>query len=119
MGEQPNIQKLKAQLLLTGLQRKDNPLFQVINELVIAVSQSIGVTGETITAAVSSIPWGVITGTPTTLAGYGITDAEPYLGLPGSSGYVLTSTILGLRSWIAQAVSVSAAQISARVHFQV
>lgn len=45
--------------------------------------------------------WSSITGTPTTLSGYGITDAEPALGNPGTDGYVLSSTAAGVRSWIA------------------
>ncbi len=45
--------------------------------------------------------WGDITGTPTTLAGYGITNAEPALGNPSTSGFVLSSTTAGVRSWIA------------------
>jgi hypothetical protein len=59
-----------------------------------------------------STAWSAITGKPTTLTGYGITDAaplshnhagtyEPYLANPTVSGYVLTSTTSGTRSWTA------------------
>jgi hypothetical protein len=55
--------------------------------------------------------WSTITGTPTTLAGYGITDAaasshnhagvyEPVLGNPAGDDYVLVSTAAGVRSWV-------------------
>ncbi len=38
---------------------------------------------------------------PTTLSGYGITDAERYLGNPSTNGFILSSTTAGARSWIA------------------
>jgi hypothetical protein len=41
-----------------------------------------------------------LTSKPTTLSGYGITDAEAALGNPASNGYVLSSTTGGVRSWI-------------------
>jgi hypothetical protein len=44
-----------------------------------------------------------ITSKPTTLAGYGITDAEHSLGNPSVDGYILSSTMAGVRSWIAPA----------------
>ena len=60
-------------------------------------------------------PWTDIHTTPTTLAGYGITNAytqtevnnllalrELDLGLPAADGYVLSSTMAGVRSWVAQ-----------------
>jgi len=37
--KQPKLERLKSQLLITGLQNKDNPLFQVINQLIGAVKQ--------------------------------------------------------------------------------
>lgn len=40
--------------------------------------------------------------TPVTFTAY-----EPYLGLPGSDGYVLSSTALGVRSWIASTTSIN------------
>lgn len=66
------------------------------------------------TTTVAVPQWTDITGTPTTLAGYGIASplpiaqggtgntsgAEPPLGNPSSSGMVLSSTNLGVRSWI-------------------
>ena len=56
------------------------------------------------TPVVASLSWSKITNTPTTISGYGITDAnfEPALGLPASDGMVLSSTVAGIRSWIAQ-----------------
>jgi hypothetical protein len=36
---QPDLNRLKSQLLTTGLSNKDNPLFQVINQLIGAVKQ--------------------------------------------------------------------------------
>ena len=45
--------------------------------------------------------WSTITTPPTTLSGYGITDAEPALGNPSADGKVLSSTMAGVRSWIA------------------
>lgn len=59
--------------------------------------------------------WNDLFGTPTTLAGYGIasplpiaqggtgatTGAEPPLGNPATSGWILSSTTGGVRSWIA------------------
>ena len=67
-----------------------------------------------LTAATGSgtVTWSAISGKPTTLVGYGITDAaplghnhagtyEPYLGNPTVNGYVLTSTTSGTRSWVA------------------
>jgi hypothetical protein len=67
-----------------------------------------------LTAATGSgnVTWSAISGKPTTLVGYGITDAaplihnhagtyEPVLGNPIVSGYVLTSTTSGTRSWTA------------------
>jgi hypothetical protein len=47
-----------------------------------------------------SLSFGSILNLPTTLGGYGITDAEHNLGLPGVDGYVLSSTTVGTRSWI-------------------
>jgi hypothetical protein len=54
-----------------------------------------------------------LTGKPTTLAGYGITDAytktqadaryELALGNPSTNGFILSSTAAGVRSWIAPA----------------
>lgn len=60
--------------------------------------------------------WGDITGTPTTLSGYGIASplpaaqggtgntlgAEPPLGNPPANSYILSSTTAGARSWIPQ-----------------
>jgi hypothetical protein len=37
---------------------------------------------------------------PTTISGYGITDAELTLGNPTNDGYILSSTAAGTRSWI-------------------
>jgi hypothetical protein len=42
-----------------------------------------------------------LTTKPTTISGYGITDAEAALGNPSTSGYVLSSTSAGVRSWVA------------------
>lgn len=36
---EPRIARLKSQLAITGLQKKDNVLFQVINELIKSVSE--------------------------------------------------------------------------------
>lgn len=47
--------------------------------------------------------WSVITGKPTTLSGYGITNAEAALGNPATNGYLLSSTTGGTRSWVAPA----------------
>lgn len=49
----------------------------------------------------TGLAWSKITSTPTTLSGYGITNAEPALGNPSVTGYVLSSTTGGVRSWIA------------------
>ena len=48
MSVQPKLDRLKSQLLVSGLQQKDNPLFQVVNQLINSVEQSIGATGEAI-----------------------------------------------------------------------
>lgn len=107
MSVQPDTSRLKSKLLLSGLQKTNNALYEVINELINSIGQSIAATTQTIINAVSSIAWSIITGTPTTLAGYGITDAEPSLGNPAVDGYVLSSTVLGARSWIPQAAGSS------------
>lgn len=44
----PDLDKLKAILMVSGLKTKDNALFQVINNLIDAVKQSQGVTNNTI-----------------------------------------------------------------------
>lgn len=82
-------------------------------------------------AAAGGVSFSSLSGKPTTLSGYGITDAiepalqigsgltlnistspwtlsvssgtfEPALGNPGTSGFVLSSTAAGVRSWVAQ-----------------
>jgi len=51
----------------------------------------------------TALAWSKVSGTPSTLSGYGITNAlEPALGNPTTNGYVLSSTTGGTRSWIAQ-----------------
>jgi len=70
------------------------------------VSATNMVVSGTLTAPSSfTLPFSQLTSTPTTLAGYAITDAEPALGNPSTDGYVLSSTTGGVRSWIAPGVS--------------
>ncbi|MEI7771484.1 MAG: hypothetical protein WCI67_15945 [Chloroflexales bacterium] len=59
-----------------------------------------------IASDIPSLAWSKITtGVPTTLAGYGVTDAEPALGNPSVTGYVLSSTTAGVRSWVAPGIA--------------
>jgi hypothetical protein len=62
---------------------------------------NVVVSGSLTAPASFTLPFSRLTSTPTTLSGYGITDAEAALGNPGADGYVLSSTALGVRSWIA------------------
>jgi hypothetical protein len=49
----PNvIQRLKAQLLTSGLQQKDQPLFQIINQLI----DNLNTTSQEVQAIIPSIP---------------------------------------------------------------
>jgi hypothetical protein len=52
---------------------------------------------------IAQLAWSKITGTPTTLAGYGITNAEPALGNPAANNMILQSTVAGVRSWVTPA----------------
>jgi hypothetical protein len=65
-----------------------------------AVSSVFGRIGDVV-AATNDYTFAQIGSKPTTLSGYGITDAEPFLGNPSTDGYVLSSTMAGVRSWIA------------------
>jgi hypothetical protein len=111
--------KMKRLLFLTGL------LFIVLSatcqkdkifDVLVTFKQGIKFNDGTIqlTAATGTgiVTWNAISNKPTTLVGYGITDAailthnhtgtyEQYLANPTVSGYVLTSTTSGTRSWIA------------------
>lgn len=142
MSVQPSLDRLKSQLLVSGLQTRDNPLFQVINGIIDSVKQSIDTTSNTIGAI--NLAWSAITGIPAIIetlgelanaAGWLNNDgagvlawttptpaeigAEPALGNPAADGYVLSSTMAGARSWVAQSGGLSDAQISARIHLQV
>ena len=59
-----------------------------------------GTANITITASVSSVAWSAITSTPTTLVGYGITDAAPlsHVGSGGTSHAIATDTVNGFIS---------------------
>jgi hypothetical protein len=48
MAVQPKLDRLKSQLMNTGLQKKDNPLFQVISQLISYLRQSQIATTESI-----------------------------------------------------------------------
>src|ERR1017187_4836266 len=62
------------------------------------VSATNVVVSGTLTAPASfTLPFSQLTGTPTTLAGYGIGDAEPALGDPSTDGYVPSPTAGGTR----------------------
>jgi len=51
---------------------------------------------------ITGLAWSKLSGTPTNLSGYGITNSvEPGLGNPASNGDVLSSTTGGTRSWVA------------------
>jgi len=65
-----------------------------------AVTSVFGRTG-VVVAVANDYTFAQIGAKPTTLAGYGITNAELSLGNPTTSGYVLSSTTAGVRSWIA------------------
>jgi hypothetical protein len=85
---------------------------ETINSMITDL-QAINITG----VPAHNQAWSTITATPTTLVGYGITDAEDALGNPASDGYVLSSTTGGTRSWVAQAAGIAAGQIDADADF--
>jgi hypothetical protein len=62
---------------------------------------SVAVSGNLTAPPSFTLPFSKLAGLPTTLAGYGITNAEPALGNPSTDGYVLSSTAAGARSWVA------------------
>ena len=64
MANQPNLNRLKSQLLITGLQKKDNPLFQVINQLIVAVRQLQGgftTDIQNLTVTINNVPVVIVT----------------------------------------------------------
>ena len=84
-----SIDRLKAQLLTSGLSQKDQPLFQVINQLIDAVRSSLfGV--EALNNSSSSGGGGsstIINNTILSGLGFGISDGEDGLdGIPGVQG---------------------------------
>jgi hypothetical protein len=108
-----------------GLTKTDIGLSAVENTALSTWAGSTNIT--TIgTLATGSVPWANVTSRASTLSGYGITDAvpntrtvnskalsanitltasdvsaEPALGNPSVSGYLLSSTTAGVRSWVA------------------
>lgn len=98
-------------VLAANCQNKDK-VFTNLVRFNAGIQFSDGTIQTTAATSSGSVAWSAITNKPTTLTGYGITDAaplvhnhagtyEPVLGNPLVSGYVLTSTTSGTRSWTA------------------
>lgn len=66
-SQQVDLSRLKTILLTSGLQKRDNPLFQVINQLIAAVQQNLGVVSSHIvtsssgSGASSIVAWDILT----------------------------------------------------------
>jgi hypothetical protein len=111
----------------TGYSFKSPANAGVLNLITIGADVDLTAGNSGTIAVVSDISWSNLTGKPTTIAGYGITDPivltsgsyanpswitslawskltgvpsyEPALGNPGVDGYALISTAAGVRSW--------------------
>jgi hypothetical protein len=111
----------------TGYSFKSPANAGVLNLITIGTDVDLTAGNSGTIAVVSDISWSNLTGKPTTIAGYGITDPivltsgsyanpswitslawskltgvpsyEPALGNPGVDGYALISTAAGVRSW--------------------
>jgi hypothetical protein len=87
----------------------DSITIDSLNGILIATAGLVSASAQIGDLRISDLAWGKITGTPTTLAGYGITDAQPldddltaisalgttgYLSRTGANTWALSSTIL-------------------------
>jgi len=84
----PQLDRLKSQLLTSGLQDRNQALFQVINQLIDAVRQGVNTLNDNITTISSSSGGG---GTTTIIGGGNIMprdgeDGEDGLTIPGPQG---------------------------------
>lgn len=66
-SQQIDLSRLKTTLLTSGLQQRDNPLFQVIDQLIRAVEQNLTNLSSTVSSTVSNVTvlsskeWSVLT----------------------------------------------------------
>jgi len=67
-----------------------------------------------VVAAANDYTFAQIGSKPTTISGYGITDAEHALGNPSTDGMVLSSTAAGVRSWITPSAAAPVSSVFGR-----
>lgn len=88
----PQLDRLKSQLLTSGLSAKDNPLYQVINQLIDALRQSLTITKELQDQLAELVPVGPVPPPvpPTVLSSGGSSDNElidtELFSIPGPPG---------------------------------
>jgi hypothetical protein len=85
----PQLDRLKAQLLTSGLQEKNQPLYQVINQLIDTLRQGVNELSSQITSIVNTTTPSTA-GTVITNGGFAMRDGEDGIdgfdGMPGLRG---------------------------------